>query len=102
MPPPWRRALIELYGDDGHDGTWVVEPPDGAQGLEAESKSSLTEQILSDPRYEGADVLYAEDGEDLVIGVFFGATRPRRLKRGRSLPEDVTPDPDDTDTEICP
>lgn len=83
----WARLLIEIYQPDRYEGRWVVEHE--GVGISLVYVKSCVAALRNDERYKGATLLFLEDGEDCVIGVFCGRNPPATPTKGTRLPPEM-------------
>jgi hypothetical protein len=91
--PPWSKLWIELYGKDGYQGRWEINPGSGCLVTE-DYLPQCVEGIRADERYRDAHIRFCEEGDEIVVGVFNGKSPPNPPKRGTVYePPFPVPDP---------
>ncbi len=89
MSRRWRTIHIELYNEDGQQGTRDGPPAPARGGFDPEDLPSLISKFRADMQCERASIVYCEDGDALIVGVFDGVEPPAAPKRGTAYIPDI-------------
>jgi hypothetical protein len=83
----WMRVMVEVYQSDHYEGRWEID--NGDVGMDLDYARSCVRSIRDDDRYLGAKLVFLQDGDNLVIGVFCGREPPGKPKSGNALPAEM-------------
>ncbi len=101
MPSPWKRMYVEMYGPNGSEGRWDVQPPPGRIIDEAKRDEMLVGLRKPNPEYPDSHVEWADCGTDLVFGYFHHGARPKGSGPKHTNPT-TAPMPDDVSFDADP
>jgi hypothetical protein len=89
MPATWKRTYVEVYGPDGYEGRWDVDPPEGTPIDEQYRDEMMATLQNPGPDYPDSHAEWIDCGTDLVFGLFHHGARPPSFgpKHTRPYPE---------------
>ena len=87
----WKRLLVEIYRPGVYEGRWEMTAD---EGFDRDYGRDCVQKISTDDRYRGARLLFLEEEETLIIGVFCDCEPPAAPRRGTVLPPEMFETPE--------
>lgn len=77
----WKRFIVELYDERGYRCCWEPEGKSGRTYDEADLRRFISEAVRGILKLEHAQLRFAVDGDDMIVGAFVGDVDPPNTPR---------------------